>query len=131
MTSCNSITSQNSSDNMIEQNELNNSTIKEYDFLDCMYQDSYFPTFLVDKCRNILLELCREIENKKPANLEELYKLTHLSTDRLNDLQDEFFDNGSELETGAAECLAMDFDFIANAYGYNADIEELIATRDW
>lgn len=116
---------------MIDQTELTNSKVKEYSFLDCMYQDSYFPTFLVDKCKNVLLDLCNDIETNKPASLGQLYKLTHASTDKLNDLQEEFFENNSEIETGARECLAENFEFIAEAYGFEADIEELIATRDW
>lgn len=130
--SCNSSISQNSSNNkMIEQSELSNSTIKNYAFLDCMYNDSYFPTFLVDKCKNILLKLCQEIEIQKPNDLQGLYQLTQTATDEINDLQDEFFDNNSEIETGARECLAADFELIAKVYGYDADIEELIATREW
>lgn len=130
--SCNSSKSQNSDSKMIEQTELTNAKVKDYNFLDCMYEDSYFPKFLVDKCKNILLELCREIETKKPIHLEELYKLTQSSTDELNSLQEEFFENNSEIETGARECLAMNFEFVAQAYGYEAaDIEEMIAIREW
>lgn len=116
---------------MIQQTALSNVQIKTYSFLDCMYHDSYFPTFLVDKCKDVLLELCHEIETKKPSNLEELYQLTHFSTDKINDLQDDFLNHGSDIETGARECLAMNFGFIAGAYGFEADIEELIATREW
>ncbi len=96
-----------------------------------MYQDPYFPTFLVDKCKSVLLKLCQTIETNKPKNLEELYTLTQASTLELNELQEEFFEHDSEIETGARECLAMDFEFVAKAYGYDADVEELIGTRDW
>jgi len=115
----------------IAQTELKNSITKKYVFLDCMYQDSYFPEFLVDKCRNILLKLCYDIETNKPKNTDELYKLTHSSTIELNNLQDEFFAYNSEIETGARECLAINFEFIADSYGFESDIEELIATRKW
>jgi hypothetical protein len=131
LASCNSGKSQNSNTKMVVQGELANLKIKEYSFLECMYGDTYFPSHLVDKCRNILLELCYNIELGKPGNLQQLYKLTHASTDKLNELQDEFFENNSEIETGARECLAMDFEFISEAYGFEADIEELIATREW
>ncbi len=47
----------------------------------------------------------------------------------LNELQEEFFEHDSEIETGARECLAMDFEFVARAYGYDADVEELIGTK--
>ncbi len=116
---------------MIEQNTLINPQTKNYAFLTCMYQDSHFPAFLVDKCKNILVHLCSEIETQKPGNLDELYKLTHASVELINDLEDEFFEHGSELETAAAECLASNIEFIATAYGFDADVEELIATRNW
>lgn len=116
---------------MIEQNTLTNPQTKNYTFLTCMYRDSHFPAFLVDKCKNILVHLCSEIETKKPGNLDELYKLTQASVQLINDLEDDFFENDSELETAAAECFASDFQFIATAYGFNADVEELIATRNW
>jgi Family of unknown function (DUF5713) len=58
--------------------------------------------------------------------------LTHAATDDFNQLAEEFFEAESEIETAARECIAADFEFIANAYGFaNADVEELIATRDW
>lgn len=114
------------------QTELSNETVRAYSFLREMYMDSYFPDELVDKGRDILLDLCFEIEETKPSGLEELYELTHAATDRFNELQEEFDENGSELETGARESIAADFEFIANAYGFSdADMEELIATRDW
>ena len=68
---------------------------------------------------------------QKPTNLDDLYKLTQAATQLLNDLEEEFYANDSEIETGAAECLAMDFDFVAQAYGFNADIETLIGSRNW
>jgi hypothetical protein len=114
-----------------QQTELQNEAVKSYKFLKDMYDDDYFPNFLVDKAKIILINLCFQIENKQPKNLEELYKLTHLATDKFNELQGEFEENDSEIETGARECIAMDFDFIAKAYNFDADLEELIATRDW
>lgn len=111
--------------------ELKNEKVKEYSFLKEMYEDQYFPNHCVDKGKDILINLCLKIENKNPSNLEELYKFTHESTDEFNDLQEEFDKNDSEIETGARECIAMDFEFIAQSYGFEADIEELIATRDW
>lgn len=115
----------------ISQMELKNEKVRSYSFLKEMYDDSYFPNHLVDKGKNILLNLCSKIETTKPKNLKELYSITHKSTEDFNDLQEEFYQNDSEIETAARECIAMDFEFIANAYGFEADVEELIATRDW
>ena len=115
---------------MTQQN-IKNEKLKKYEFLKSMYQDTYFPNFLVDKGKAILVELCLQIENENPKTLPELYKLTHAATENFNDLQNDFFEHGSEIETGAREAIAEDFDFIADSYGYNADVEELIATRNW
>ncbi len=131
LVSCNSRKSQNKSEETIDQTDLMNPKIQGFQFLDCMYKNFYFPEFLVDKCKNVLINLCKNIEKKKPENLNQLYKLTHKATERINDLQDEFFQHDSEIETGARECLGANFEFISNAYGFNADVEELIASRDW
>ena len=114
-----------------QQMELTNKTMTEYSFLKEMYNDPFFPNNLVDKGKQILIDLCYQIESEKPKNLEELYKLSHNATDKFNDLQEEFYENESEIETAARESIAMDFEFISNSYGFKADIEELIATRDW
>lgn len=115
-----------------EQADLINEKVKNYSFLNEMYQDAYFPNKCVDKGKDILIDLCFQLEEKKPKNLEELYNLTHSATDKFNSLQDEFYENDSEIETVARDCLGTDFEFIAHAYGFeNADTEELIATRDW
>jgi hypothetical protein len=49
---------------MIQQTALSNEKMKAYTLLDCMYQDAYFPSFLVDKCKNILVDLCYQIETQ-------------------------------------------------------------------
>lgn len=116
---------------MYSQKELANGKIKEYNFLEIMYQDPHFPDFLVDKCKIILVDLCFRIEKEKPSDLEQLYRLTHEATKKINNLEDEFYDNGSEIETVARECIAEDFYFIAKAYNYEPDIEKLIAPRTW
>ncbi len=103
-----------------------------YPFLEDMYADEYIPARLVDKVTKILLHLCEQIELQKPAGLDALYKLTHAATEKINLLQDQFEDAGSEIETEAREIMSDNFCFIASAYGFeDADREELIATRDW
>ncbi len=105
--------------------------ILAYSFLSDMQKDSYFPTAQVKKGKAILLKLCETIEMKKPSSLEQLYTLTHAATEEFNLLGEEFEENGSELETAARENIGADFEFIAKTYGFEADIEELIATREW
>jgi hypothetical protein len=116
----------------IQQKNLKNATMKNYRLLDCMYTDAFFPTKEVDKGKKILLDLCWKIESKPPKSLDELYKLTQQATLQFNKLAADFEAAGSEIETGARECIGENFLFIAKAYGFkDADAEELIGTRDW
>ncbi|MGW0248095.1 DUF5713 family protein [Nocardia goodfellowii] len=87
---------------------------------------------MLDKGRAVLLRLCERIETNRPADLAALYELTQAATDEFNELQAEFEAAGSEIETVAREEIAEEFGFVADSYGFaDADIEELIATRDW
>ena len=96
-----------------------------------MYLDNYYPNFLVDKGKVILIRLCETIKSTQPQLLAELYQLTHAATNEFNDLQEEFWANDSEIETMARDSIATDFEYIAKAYGFDPDLEELVATRDW
>lgn len=110
---------------------ITNQSINPDNFLDEMYQDNYFPDHLVDKCKDVLIRMCEKIEETNPKTLDELYVITHASTEEFNDLEEEFNENDSEIETAARECIASEFYNIASAYGFEADIEELIAPREW
>lgn len=101
-------------------------------FLRHMYADPYFPDHLVDRGRAVLLRLCERIEAERPADTQALYVLTQEATEEFNALDEEFGAAGSGIETVAREWIADDFFRIASAYGFaDADVEELIATRDW
>ncbi|MGK3963853.1 DUF5713 family protein [Sorangium sp. So ce1667] len=110
---------------------IENPRLRAYGFLAEMQEDAYFPGDLVAKGQEILKRLCEDIEQQKPGSLPELYALTHGATERFNDLAEELEARGSELETAARENIGNDFATIAAAYGFEADVEELIAPRDW
>ena len=115
----------------LRQEDLKNEKVRKYRILEGMYNDSYFPKKSVDKVKAVLLEFCFNIEKTKPKNLEQLYKLSHTATGKINDLQEDFYQNESEIETVAREVIALDFEFISKSYGFKADEEELISSRDW
>ncbi|MEJ8645543.1 DUF5713 family protein [Streptomyces sp. MS1.HAVA.3] len=101
-------------------------------FLRPMYGDSYFPDHVVDRGRAILLRLCERIEADQPSDLAALYALTQAATEEFNLLDAEFAAAGSGIETVAREWIADEFWLVASAYGFtDADVEELIAGRDW
>ena len=111
---------------------VSNEKITEHAFLRGLYRSDYYPDHVVDLGTAILLRLCERIETERPTDLAELYALTEVATEEFNALQDDFEAAGSEIETVAREEIAEDFWFVANAYGFaDADVEELIAVRDW
>ena len=93
---------------------IKNETMSSYQFLTEMYEDDYFPTFLVDKCKAILIALCESIEVEMPRDVDGLLKLTHAAVESINQLEAEFEENDSELETAARETRAEDFGAILN-----------------
>jgi hypothetical protein len=111
---------------------ISNQKVTEYQFLRGLYGSDYYPDHVVDRGREVLLRLCERIETERPVDLPALYTLTHAATEEFNDLQDAFEEADSEIETVAREEIADDFLFVACAYGFtDADVEELIAPRDW
>lgn len=111
---------------------MSNAKLRNREFLADMYSNDYFPKFLVDKIKAILVDLCEKIERRQPKNEKSLLKLTHAATKRINGLAEEFEENDSELETGAREAIGAEFEFIVRAYGFpDVDIEDVIAPRDW
>ncbi|MER7760333.1 DUF5713 family protein [Streptomyces sp. NPDC097619] len=111
---------------------VTNEKVAERVFLARLYGDDYFPNHLLDRGGAILRGLCERIEAERPADLPALYVLTHGATEEFNLLGEALDEAGSEIETVAREEIAEDFWFIATAYGFEgADIEELIAPREW
>lgn len=110
---------------------ITNDKLKKYPFLKEMFEDEFFPNFLVEKGRQILIHLCEDIEAEKPSDTAGLLELTHAAVEEFNDLEPDFLENDSELETGAREAIAADFEFIVKAYGYDVDLEEILEPRNW
>ncbi|PCJ32594.1 MAG: hypothetical protein COA90_02630 [Gammaproteobacteria bacterium] len=97
-----------------------------------MYSDRYFPTHLVDKLHSIILDTCTSIETDKPDSLDELYSITYTATGLINNLQLEFEQHGSRIETVAKGEIAIAFRRVANMYGFDhANVRELLAHREW
>ncbi|MFI9061664.1 DUF5713 family protein [Streptomyces sp. NPDC053429] len=111
---------------------ITNEQVTEYGFLRQLYADSYFPDHVLDKGSAILVRLCERVEAERPSDLAALYALTHAATEAFNLLEADFEAAGSGIETVAREAIAEDFAFVAAAYGFTgADVEELIAPREW
>jgi hypothetical protein len=111
---------------------VQNPQVASHTMLADMVSDAYYPAALVAKGQQILLRLAERIEDHSPRDLEALYRLTHAATEEFNRLAEEFEHADSEIETVARDAISEDFGFLADVYGYSeADLEELVAPRDW
>ncbi|MDI1477941.1 DUF5713 family protein [Polyangium sp. y55x31] len=109
---------------------IKNEAVRQRKLLEPMIEDDYYPKHLVEKGQQLLVALAERVEKEAPKGTA-VYALTHATTEAFNELQEEFFEEESEIETVAREAIAEDIGFILDAYGYEFDIEEAIAPRDW
>ena len=76
-----------------------------YKLLDEMYQDDYYPAFLVDKVKDELQKVIDLLESGE-TDIEAVQETLDEAVCGINDLQEEFDENDSEIETVARECIA-------------------------
>lgn len=101
-----------------------------YVLLEHMYNDSYFPNFLVDKIKGHILLVIKFIEERNHTKKEIQDKFDKM-TIAINDLAEEFYENNSELETVARESIGTTVDYILKWFEIDIDTEEAIRERDW
>ena len=101
-----------------------------YKLLDEMYQDEYYPDFLVDEVRDALQKVVDLLESGE-TNTEVVQETLDEAVSSINDLQEEFDENDSEIETVARECIAADVAYILEWFDIPIDTEEAIRERDW
>ena len=101
-----------------------------YKLLDEMYQDEYYPDFLVDKVKEKLQKVIRLLESGE-TDVGAVQKILDEAVCGINDLQEEFDENDSEIETVARDCIGVTVAYILEWFGIPIDIEEAIRERDW
>lgn len=104
--------------------------MNEKDYLVDMYRDEYYPKFLVDKIKLILKNVVTILE-KDERNLEHIQSEFDRATIAINELEDEFENHDSELETVARESIAETVGIILDTYNIEIDLEDAIRERDW
>ena len=72
-----------------------------YKLLDEMYQDNYYPTFLVDKVKDELQKVIDLLESGE-TDTEVVQETLDEAVCGINDLQEEFDENDSEDRNGGA-----------------------------
>ena len=103
---------------------------QNYKLLDEMYQDEYYPNFLVDNVKGVLLKVIYSLE-KGEKNTEIIQEKLDEAVCAINDLQEEFYENDSEIETVARDCIGVTVEYILKWFGIDIDTEEAIRERDW
>ena len=102
---------------------------ENYIYLESMYDDGYFPKFLVDKIKNLLEEVADYLEEEPP--LEDVQEKLDELASGINELQDECYENDSEIETIARDSIAEAVEHILNYYNIEIDIEDALRAREW
>ncbi|MEY8391676.1 hypothetical protein D3Z36_08225 [Lachnospiraceae bacterium] len=102
----------------------------DYRLLEGMYEDGYFPNFLVDKIKSLVQEVIVFLEEGE-KDLGIIQQKFDEMTRAINDLQEEFEENDSELETGARESIGETVDYILKWFGIELDVEDALGERDW
>ncbi len=102
----------------------------DYVLLEEMYNDTYFPDFLIDKVKALIEDVIAFFEQGGYTLVQAQRKLDEMTVG-INDLEEEFNENDSEIETGARESIGATVEYILNWFGVNIDIETAIKEREW
>ena len=102
----------------------------DYKLLEDMYEDGYFPDFLVDKLRDLIENVITFLETGE-QDLQKIQEKFDEMTLAANDLEEEFEENGSELETAARESIGATVAYILQWFEINIGVEDVIRERDW
>ena len=95
-----------------------------------MYDDEYFPNFLVDKIKAEIdkVEAVLAGGEKDTAIIQQYFDTM---TRAINDLEAEFDANDSEIETVARESIGEAVDYLLQKYRIAIDLEEALREREW
>lgn len=103
---------------------------ESYILLEDMYKDDYFPDFLVDKVKARVQEVIDFLETGE-QDLDKIQQKCDQMTRAINDLQEEFEENDSEIETAARDSIAETVEYILKWFDIALDVEDAIGERDW
>ena len=102
----------------------------QYILLEELYEDSFYPDFLIDKIKYLLEDFINFVE-QKPKNMADVGDKIYDLIQNANSLQYEFLDNDSEYDNIARECLIRNLEYIIHWFHLLIKLEEAIAEREW
>lgn len=101
-----------------------------YVLLKNMVNDSYYPSFLVEKIKALIIPIIRLLENGETNKAIIQSKLDEMTL-AINDLQDEFDEHNSEIETVARDSIAATIGYIMDWFNIEIDMETAVREREW
>ena len=99
-----------------------------YKLLDEMYQDDYYPAFLVDKVKDELQKVIDLLEGGETDTKVVQEKMDKVVCG-INDLRDEFYENDSAIETVTRDCNGVTVYSILKCLGIPIERVEAVRTR--
>lgn len=98
--------------------------------LEDMFNDDYYPNFLVDKLKALLVEVIVFIYSDERTYGEVQEKLDEAICS-INDLQQKFEEHDSEIETVARDSIGESVERILTHFEIKIGIEHAIRNREW
>ena len=102
----------------------------DFAYLPEMYAADYFPNPQVDQIKQAIKRVAALLETGE-RDLEKIQEELDEMTLDINGLQDDFYDHGSEIETGARESIADTVERLLTHFDIDIDIEEALREREW
>ena len=103
----------------------------QYVLLQNMFEDTYYPQFLVEKIKWQFIHLIEFLEGTDVKELSLIQDKLDEFTIFINTLQQEFWDQDSEIETVASESIANTLEYILNLFKVDVGIEDALREREW
>ncbi|MGN0669305.1 MAG: DUF5713 family protein [Oscillospiraceae bacterium] len=103
---------------------------ENYVLVSDMVNDDYFPDFLVEKIKALITKVINLLENGETDKAVIQRSLDEM-TIAINDLEEEFEENDSEIETVARDSIAETIEDILRRFDINIDAETALRERDW
>lgn len=103
---------------------------ESYVLLEEMVHDAYFPGFLVEKVKDLIKSVITLLEQGE-TNQDTIQEKLDEMTLAINDLQEEFEENDSEIETAARDSIAVTIGYILDWFEVDIDMETALRERDW
>ena len=103
----------------------------QYVLLQNMFEDTYYPQFLVEKIKWQFIHLIEFLEGTDVKELSLVQDKLDEFTIFINNLQQEFWDQDSEIETVASESIANTLEYILNWFKVDVGIEDALREREW